>query len=95
VGTTGEGVDALYTAIAQRWEWLAKDGRLQARRKAYWRERIEGMLRQALLKEARAHGLSETEMARHAEQAAAGAEDPYKLVPVLVEQVFRTRGGEL
>lgn len=95
VGTTGEGTDSLYAAIAERSDWLAKDGRLQARRKAFWRERIDGMLRLALLKEARAHGLSEAELGRYAERAAAGTEDPYKLVPVLVERVFKARGGDL
>jgi len=95
IGTTGEGMDALHAVIQQRWDWLATDNRLQARRQTYWRERIEGMLRQALLKEARAHGLSQAELAQHAEQAAAGAEDPYKLVPVLVQRIFSARGGAL
>lgn len=93
IGTTGEGVVALYAAILRRWEWLANANRLQARRQTYWRERIEAMLRHALLKEARAHGLSEAELAQHAQQAAAGTEDPYKLVPALVERVFKTREG--
>jgi len=93
IGTTGKGVDVLQAAIIRRWDWLAEDGRLRARRQIYWRERIEGMLRQALLKEARAHGLSETELAQHADRAAAGSEDPYKLVPALVERVFKARGS--
>lgn len=95
VGTTGEGIEALHAAIMQRWEWLTSAGRLHARRSAYWRERMEGMLRQALLKEAHAHGLSEAELTQHAERAAAGAEDPYKVVPELVERVFKTWGGGL
>jgi LAO/AO transport system kinase len=93
VGSTGEGLDNLHAAILQRWDWLAQNSRLQARRKACWRERIDGMLRLALLKEARAHGLSDDELGRHAERAAAGTEDPYKLVPALVERVFKARGG--
>jgi LAO/AO transport system kinase len=93
-GTTGEGIDALFAAIEQRRQWLAADGRLEARRKVYWRERIEGMLRLALLKEARAHGLSEQELGSHAEQVAAGIEDPYRLVPTLVARVFETQGGK-
>jgi len=93
IGTTGEGVDMLRLSIQQRWEWLVAGNRLQARRQAFWRERIEGMLRQALLKEARAHGLSEAELSAHAQQAAAGAEDPYRLVPALVDRIFSTRGG--
>jgi len=94
VGTTGKGVETLQATIMQRWDWLAQDDRLQVRRQAYWRERIDGMLHQSLLKEARAHGLNDTELAWHAQQAAAGAEDPYKLVPSLVERVFKARGGE-
>lgn len=94
IGTTGEGTDALFSAIGQRRQWLAVDGRLAERRKAYWRERIDGMLRLALLKEARAHGLSENELEKHASQVAGGAEDPYRLVPTLVVRVFEARGGK-
>jgi LAO/AO transport system kinase len=93
IGTTGEGIDALFAAINQRRQWLASDNRLAARRKAYWRDRIEGMLRQALLKEARAHGLSENELENHASQVASGDEDPYRLVPSLVARIFNTRGA--
>lgn len=95
IGTTGEGVDLLRSAIQGRWDWLASGNHLYARRQTYWRERIESMLRQALLKEARAHGLTEAELAEHAQRAAAGTEDPYKLVPALVERVFNTREGAL
>jgi LAO/AO transport system kinase len=92
VGTSGEGIEALLAVIEQRKQWLAQDGRLDARRRAYWRERIEGMIRQALLKEARAHGLTEKQLEAHAEQVASGAEDPYRLVPELVAQLFEARG---
>jgi LAO/AO transport system kinase len=93
-GTTGEGIDALFTAIEQRRQWLAEDGRLEARRRKFWRERIEGMLRQALLQQARAHGLTENELAGHAERVAAGAEDPYRLVPALAAKIFNAHGGK-
>lgn len=95
IGTTGEGINALYSAIQLRWDWLTSGDRLQTRRQTYWRERIEGMLRQALLKEARAHGLTDVELADHAQRAAAGIEDPYQLVPVLVERIFGAREGAL
>ena len=94
IGTTGEGINALFAAIEQRRRWLATNGRLEVRRRAFWRERIEGMLRQALLKEARVHGLSEAELENHAERVAAGLEDPYRLVPGLVARVFEAHGGE-
>jgi LAO/AO transport system kinase len=92
IGTSGEGIDALISAIDQRKQWLAQDDRLASRRKMYWRERIEGMIRQALLKEARAHGLTDKQLEAHAEQVASGAEDPYQLVPELVAQLFEARG---
>jgi LAO/AO transport system kinase len=92
VGTSGEGIEALIAAIDQRKQWLAQDDRLASRRKMYWRERIEGMIRQALLKEARAHGLTDKQLEAHAEQVASGAEDPYRLVPELVAQLFEARG---
>jgi LAO/AO transport system kinase len=94
IGTTGEGVDSLFAAIGQRRDWLAANGRLEARRKAYWQQRIEGMLQQALLKQAQAHGLSEADLKNHAEQIATGAEDPYRLIPALVARVFDARGGK-
>ena len=93
IGTSGEGIDALFAAIDQRRQWLASDGRLNARRRAYWRERIEGMLQRALMKEARAHGLTQNELQTHAERIASGAEDPYRLIPSLVAQIFQSSGG--
>jgi LAO/AO transport system kinase len=95
VGTSGEGIEPLMAAIEQRKAWLAEDGRLDARRRMYWRERIEGMIRQALLKEARAHGLTEKQLEAHAEQVASGAQDPYRLVPALVAQLFEAHGGNI
>jgi len=91
VGTTGEGVDAFVEAIKQRKEWLAEEGRLEMRRQRYWRERIEEMVRRALLKEAFGHGLSAYALDGHAERVAAQQEDPYRLVPRLVAQVFAGR----
>lgn len=88
IGITGKGTDALFAAIEQRRQWLAVADRLQSRRQAYWRERIESMLRQSLLAEARAHGLSPDELENHARKVASGAEDPYLLVPQLVSRIF-------
>jgi len=93
IGTTGEGTDALFTAIEQRRQWLSTDGRLESRRRAYWRERIEAMLRQALLREARAHGLTEAELQAHAQLIASGAEDPYHLVQQLAARLFEERSS--
>lgn len=92
IATTGEGVDDLLGAIGQMKKWLESEGHLQERRKVYWRERIEEMVRQGLLKQARTHGLTSEEFTRHAERIAAGQEDPYRLVPELVARVFDARG---
>ncbi len=92
VGTTGEGISDLFAAVNQRRQWLAEDGRLEARRKVWWKQRMEGMLRQALMDQARAHGISDTEFEAHAERVAAGSEDPYKLIPALVAQAFAAPG---
>ena len=86
--TTGEGTNALFAAISHRCKWLGTDGRLEARRAAYWRDRVEAMLRLALLKEARAHGLSEDELKAHANRIASGTEDPYQLVEGVVAKLF-------
>ncbi len=93
VGTTGEGVDTLFATIEERRAWLAQNERLAARRTEYWRSRIEHMLQQALLDEARAHGLSDADLVRHARQVTAGNEDPYTLVPKLVQRIFANRKG--
>jgi LAO/AO transport system kinase len=93
IATTGEGIDDLLHAVDQMKQWLGSEGRLPARRKVYWQERIEEMVRQALLKEARRHGLSSEQFAEHAERVATGQEDPYRLVPSLVAQVFDARGA--
>ena len=92
IATTGEGLDDLLGAIKEMKQWLAQEGRLEARRKVYWRERIEQMVQLALFKAARTHGLSSEELSEHAERVAAGEEDPYRLAPKLVAQVFDTRG---
>ncbi|MBV8114183.1 MAG: methylmalonyl Co-A mutase-associated GTPase MeaB [Silvibacterium sp.] len=91
VATTGIGLDELLNAIEEMKQWLAQEGRIEVRRTAYWRERIEQMVQHALLKEARAHGLSREELAKHAERIAAGDEDPYRLAPRLVARVFNER----
>ncbi len=58
IASTGEGIDKLTETIAQMKQWLESDGRLEARRKKYWRERIVEMMRHALLRQVREHGLS-------------------------------------
>jgi len=90
--TTGAGLDELLSAVEEMKRWLAQEDRLEGRRTAYWRERIEQMVQHSLLIEARTHGLSREEIDAHAARVAAGDEDPYRLVPRLVERVFAVHG---
>jgi len=90
IASTGEGIDRLVGAIAQMKEWLETDGRMEARRRKYWRERITEMMRQALIRQVRKHGLSDAELDAYATRVASGQEDPYKLVPELVARVVKT-----
>jgi len=89
IASSGEGIDRLMEAIAQMKQWLEMDGRMEVRRKKYWRERITEMMRQALMRQVRAHGLSDTELETHAARVASKQEDPYKLVPDLVARVVK------
>ncbi len=91
IGTNGTGIPELLAAIDEHRQWLSEEGRLDARRRQYWQMRMEEMVQQELLKEARAHGLSTADFARHARQVAEKREDPYQLVPELVAEVFRAR----
>lgn len=88
IASTGEGMDGFTAAIEGIKQWLNTDGHLVARRKQYWQERIAEMMRQALMRQVREHGLTDAEMEMHAERVAGKLEDPYTLVPQLVARVF-------
>lgn len=90
VATTSDGIDKLVAAITEMKQWLNTDGRMQARRKKYWRERILEMMRHALMRRALEHGMSDAELDDHAARVAGGAEDPYRLVPELVARVIKS-----
>ncbi len=90
VASSGEGIDRLNEAIAQMKQWLETDSRMEARRRNYWRERITEMMRQALMREVRRHGLSDEELDAHAVRVAGKLEDPYRLVPELVARVVKS-----
>ena len=89
IASTGEGIDRLTETIEQMKQWLDVDGRLEARRKGYWRERITEMMRHALMRQVREHGLSDAELEAHAARVAGKEENPYRLVPELVARVFK------
>jgi LAO/AO transport system kinase len=90
VASTGEGIDKLTETIEQMKQWLYADERLEARRKVYWRERITEMMRHALMRQVREHGLSDAELGAHAARVASKEENPYRLVPELVARVFKS-----
>jgi LAO/AO transport system kinase len=90
IASTGEGIDRLVEAIARMKEWLEQDGRMDARRRKYWRERLAEMMRQALMRHVREHGVSEAELEAHAARVAGKQENPYQLVPELVTRVLKT-----
>jgi len=90
IASTGAGIDRLTETIEQMKQWLDVDGRLEARRKVYWRERITEMMRHALMRQVREHGLSEEELEAHAARVAGKEENPYRLVPELVARVFKS-----
>lgn len=89
VASTGTGVEDLTGTIGKMQAWLAEGDRLTARRRVYWRERMVEMMRRALLREVRRHGLSAAELDAHAAQVVAKREDPYALVSRLVTQVLK------
>jgi LAO/AO transport system kinase len=90
VASTGDGISHLIASIEEMKQWLQTGGRMEARRKRYWRERIDEMIRQALMRQVREHGLSDAEMEAHVERVASKQEDPYTLVPQLVARVFKS-----
>lgn len=88
IATTGQGIDALAAAIAQRESWLLAENRLAARRADHWRRRLDAMLRAELMRRARRQGLTPDQLAAHAARVAAGLEDPWQLIPRLAGNLF-------
>src|SRR6201995_2610711 len=71
VASSGIGVDELLATMERMASWLRADGRFEARRKGYWRERIVEMVRQSLVREVKRHGLTDAALDTFAERAAA------------------------
>jgi LAO/AO transport system kinase len=89
IATTGDGIEELERAVDQFWSWLAQEGRLIARRETHWRARLIDMVRHELLRELRGRGLSDQALANISHQVAAGQQNPYQLVPQLLEPLIR------
>jgi LAO/AO transport system kinase len=88
IATTGAGIEELEQVVEQFWSWLAQEGRLAARRETHWRARLMDMVRYELTRALRGRGLSDKALADISHQVAAGQQNPYQLVPQLLEQLF-------
>jgi LAO/AO transport system kinase len=89
IASTGAGIEDLEKALEQFWSWLAQEGRLTTRREAHWRARVMEMVSHELLREIRGHGLSDHALAEISHQVVQRQQDPYQLVPQLVQQLLR------
>ena len=89
IATTGAGIEELEQAVDQFWSWLAQEGRLIARRETHWRARVMDMVRHELLRELRGRGLSDQMLETISHQVALGQQNPYQLVPQLLEQLMQ------
>jgi LAO/AO transport system kinase len=89
IATTGAGIEELEQAVEQFWSWLAQEERLIARRQMQWRTRVMDMVRHELLRALRGRGLSDQALAKFGHQAALGQQNPYQLVPQLLEQFMQ------
>jgi LAO/AO transport system kinase len=89
IATTGAGIEELEQAVDQFWSWLGQEGRLTARREMHWRVRLMDMVRHELMRALRGRGLSDQALADIGYQVAAGHQNPYQLVPQLLEQLIR------
>jgi LAO/AO transport system kinase len=89
VANTGAGVEDLENAIEACWTWLAQDGRLAGRRAAQWQSRVMERVHGELLQAMRRQGLSEQELSAIGHQAVLKEQDPYRLVPKLLEQFLQ------
>jgi LAO/AO transport system kinase len=89
IATSGAGIEELEQTVAQFWSWLAQDERLSARREMHWRARVLEMLSHELLRHMRAHGLGEQALAEIGHQVTRKQQNPWQLVPRLVEQLMQ------
>jgi LAO/AO transport system kinase len=89
IATTGAGIEELEQEVDKFWSWLALEGRLTARREAHWRARVLDMVRQELLSTMRDRGLDDRQLAEIGRQVVLKQQDPYRLVPRLVEQLLQ------
>jgi LAO/AO transport system kinase len=88
IASSGQGVEELMAAIDGMHAWLQAEDRLAQRRRRYWSERIVEMMRVALLRQVREHGLRAEELAAYARAVEQKEQDPYRLVQRLIAERF-------
>ncbi len=88
VATSGEGVDSLQTAIAQRLAWLEGHGGLVGHRAQQWRQRLRQLARDRLAERLLAPLLTEERLAQAAEAIAGQGADPYSAVDAMIERAI-------
>jgi LAO/AO transport system kinase len=89
IATTGAGIEELGQAVDQFWSWLAQEERLSARREKHWQARVIDMVRHELLRALRGRDLTDQALAKIGREVAAGQQNPYQLVPQLLEQLIQ------
>jgi LAO/AO transport system kinase len=94
IATTGEGIASLLETINRFSAWLSESGDLQRRRALAWQKRMSDMAREELIRRLAMHGLDAEVFAQHAATVSRGDEDPYELIPRLLQNAWAGRGQE-
>jgi LAO/AO transport system kinase len=94
IATTGEGISSLLETINRFSAWLSESGDLQRRRALAWQKRMSDMAREELIRRLAMHGLDAEVFAQHAATVSRGDEDPYELIPRLLQNAWAGRGQE-
>lgn len=88
VATTGEGITPVMEALDKLAAWLRESGELQTRRALAWQKRMSEMAREELVRRLAVQGLDAEVFAQHAVAVSRGDEDPYELIPKLLERAW-------
>jgi LAO/AO transport system kinase len=91
IASEGTGIEDLQKAITRYEEYLVKRGLLEKKRAENWRGRLLEMMRQQFVERGIGEMLGAEALERHATAVAARTEDPYVLVPRLMEQLLGGR----
>jgi LAO/AO transport system kinase len=94
IATTGEGISSLLETIDRFSTWLSESGDLQRRRALAWQKRMSDMAREELIRRLATHGFDAEVFAQHAATVSRGDEDPYELIPRLLQNAWAGHGQE-